>query len=78
MAKSARQTYYDAKALSFAEHYGIILYKVEGRFMIYNVSYPPYLTNRGYTIQHTVNLDTMQETTVMLSRFLKKFLCNRR
>ena len=45
--------------------------------MRFNVSYPAYLGNPRYTVQHEVNLDTGKETTKRLKRFDSKGLCNR-
>lgn len=68
---------YEMIALHFAEQYGIINYKVKGNQMIYNVSYPAYLSNPRYTIQHIVNLDTLKEQTKRLKRFDSNGLVNR-
>lgn len=46
--------------------------------MIYNVSYPEYLNNPRYTVQHTVNLDIMSEGAVVkLGRYDAKGVYNR-
>lgn len=68
---------YEEKASMFAERYGIIEYKVKGNLMIYNVSYPAYLNNPRYTIQHIVNLDTGKEETKQLQRYDSKGVVNR-
>ena len=68
---------YESVALHYAEQYGIINYKVKGSQMIYNVSYPAYLSNPRYTIQHIVNLDTLKEQTKRLKRFDSNGLVNR-
>lgn len=68
---------YELVAQQFAEKYGILEYKVKGNLMVYNVSYPAYLSNPRYTIQHTVNLDTGREETKQLKRFDSKGLVNR-
>lgn len=68
----------DVKAITFAEKYGIVKYKVQGKKMIYNVSYPAYGGNPHYTIQHTVDLETMQETTKQLKRYDSSGAVNRR
>lgn len=68
---------YGDKALAWAEKFGIVEYRVVKNTMIYNVSYPAYLCVPRYTIQHRVNLDTMQEVTVYLKRYDKKGEVNR-
>lgn len=68
---------YDAIALGFAEKYGIIEYKVMRNKMIFNISYPAYLSNPRYTVQHEINLDTGIEITRKLKRFDAKGLVNR-
>lgn len=60
---------YDTIALCYCEQYGIIEYKVKGNLLIYNVSYPAYLGNPRYTIQHTINLDNMSHTSKQLKRY---------
>ena len=63
---------YEYQARFWAETYGIINYKVKGNKMIYNKSYRAYLSNPAYTVQHTVNLDTMkEEPTRILKRVVK-------
>lgn len=68
---------YESRALSYAERYGIIEYKVIKNIMRFNVSYPAYLGNPRYTVQHEINLDTGKETTKRLKRFDSKGLYNR-
>lgn len=68
---------YELLSRQFAERYGIVEYRVKGNTMIYNVSYPAYLSNPRYTIQHTVNLDSEVEQTKQLKRFDSKGLVNR-
>lgn len=63
-------------AIQYVERYGIINYSVKGNKLVYNVSYPAYLSNPRYTIQHIVDLDTMQEHTRQLQRFDSKGLVN--
>lgn len=50
---------YKQLALQYAEKYGIVKYTLQGGMMIYNVSFPPYLGQKRYTIQHIVDLNTM-------------------
>ena len=68
---------YEEIALRYAERYGIIEYKVIKNIMRFNVSYPAYLGNPRYTIQHEINLDTGAEKTKQLKRFDSKGLHNR-
>ena len=68
---------YSLLASKFAEKYGIVDYTVKNNEMKYNVSYPEYLNNPHYTIQHIVNLDTGKEETKRLNRFYSKGLVNR-
>lgn len=74
---SPQEHYYNDRALRWAERYGILNYKVNKNLMIYYVSYPAYLRNPRYTIKHTVNLDTMRETTEPCKRFVSEGLANR-
>ena len=68
----------ESLALRYAEKYGIIEYRVKGNSMIYNVSYPAYLYNKRYTIQHEVNLITGDHKSVTLKRYEPKGALNRR
>ena len=68
---------YESIARQFAEKHGIIEYTIKGNEMKYNVSFPKYLNNPHYTIQHIVNLDTGKEQTKQLKRFDSKGLVNR-
>lgn len=74
---SPHEQYYASRALSWAEHYGILHYKVNKNLMIYYVSYPAYLKNPRYTIKHTVNLDNMLDSTEPCKRFVSEGLANR-
>ena len=77
MTKQSNKAKYDALALSYAEHYGILTYKVSGNLMIYNQNYQnnEFIGGRWqanpYTYQRTVNLDTMEVTTKKLQRMNK-------
>jgi len=63
---------YRELASCWAVRYGIIDYKVKGHYMIYNKSYSGTVYEPHYTIQHTVDLSTMQELpTKKLKRFDK-------
>ena len=68
---------YKQLALQYAEKYGIVKYTLRGGMMIYNVSFPPYPGQKRYTIQHIVDLDTMQEITRKLGRYSKDGEYNR-
>lgn len=68
---------YEQRAVQWCERYGIVEYKLNKNLLVYNVSYPAYLGNPHYTIKHTVNLDTMQETTQQLKRYDPKGVYNR-
>lgn len=72
-----KQEYYQARAIEYAEKYGIVEYRVKGNTMIYNVSYPAYLNNPRYTVQHIVILDTFNSTTKILKRYDPKGVYNR-
>lgn len=67
---------YNELAIHFAEKYGIVEYRVKGNLMIYNKSYPAYLSNPRYTVQHCINLDTGKDTTKRLKRFDKNGYLN--
>ena len=56
-------------ALEYAETYGIITYRVEGTYIVYNTSYPSYLGAQHYTIQHRVNLITHENFSRRLNHF---------
>jgi hypothetical protein len=61
---------FEDKAILWAERYGIIDYRIKGHYMVYNKSYPATMCEPHYTIQHTVDLVTMQELpTKKLKRF---------
>lgn len=68
---------YGAIALAYCEQYGIVKYKVEKGVLIYNVSYPAYLSNPRYTIQHKVDLATGNHTSQKLARYNKNGEYNR-
>lgn len=59
--------YYENKAVSYAERYGIIEYRVSKNEMIYYQTYPT-----GGTYDVRVNLDTMKETRSKLNLHLKR------
>ena len=68
--KQKEKEYYEYQASQFALINNIRYYKVEGRYMIYNVSYTKALGLRGNTVQYKIDLHTMQIETI---KPLKKF-----
>ena len=67
------------KAIRYAETYGIVHYRVQGNYMIYNVSYPKYLNNPRYTVQFKVDLNTGKTVeSKQLKRYDPKGVYNRR
>lgn len=68
---------YKQKAISYCERYGIVYYRIKGKYLVYNVSYPEYLGNPRYTVQHIVDLQTGKEETKILKRFDSRGLYNR-
>lgn len=72
-----KSEYYKSRAIEYAEEYGIIEYRIKGNTMIYNVSYPKYLNQPRYTIQHIVNLDNFTSTTKTLQRYDSRGVYNR-
>jgi hypothetical protein len=68
---------YELVATQYCERYGIVQYKVQGYKLIYNVSYPAYLSNPRYTVQHTIDLRDMSHSSKQLQRFDSKGLENR-
>lgn len=68
----------DANATEYAEQHGIVEYRRKGWIMTYNVSYPAYLGNPRYTVQHKVNLMSGKEIeTKVLKRYDPKGELNR-
>ena len=66
------------RALLWAEEHGIIEYKVQGWFMIYNVSYPAVACEPRRTYQFKVDLTTGNTIeSKQLKRFDPKGLVNR-
>ena len=65
---------YDELALKHAEHYGIVKYRVKGKYMIYNQNYhnKEFIcgkwTMKPCTYQRIVDLDTEDIKTVQLKR----------
>ena len=72
-----KKDYYNNKALGYAEHYGILTYRVKGNLMIYNQNYnnTEFVGNKCVknpcTYQRTINLDTGEETSKKLHRLQK-------
>ena len=65
------------KAVKYAEHHGIVEGKVKNNCLIWNVSYPAYINEPHYTVQHTLNLDTLVESTKRLKKFDRRGIYNR-
>lgn len=63
---------YELKALQFAEKYGKIEYKVEKNKMVWGESY----RGERNSYKCTLDLDTMKETKILLSRYYKKYEYN--
>lgn len=69
---------YDFLARCYAETFGIVLYKVKGSKMIYNVSYNATHYEPRSTYQFTVDLNTMKSGKgVLLKRYDSKAVVNR-
>ena len=65
-------------ALTWAEEHGIVKYRVEGKYMIYNVSHSAYLNQPRYTVQFKVDLSTGKTVeSKVLKRFDKTAYCNK-
>lgn len=60
---------YSRNAKLYAEKYGVIEYRVKGRYMIYNKSYPATSCEPRRTYQHKVDLVTGISTVTLLKRF---------
>ena len=57
------------KAISYAEKYGVLEYKIVGKSMVYYANY----LNERITYKVTVNLETMKEKSrKALKRYYKK------
>ena len=65
-------------AALYAEEFGIVEYRVQGWYLIYNVSYPAYLGNPRYTYQFKVDLRTLKIVDrKQLKRYDPKGIYNR-
>lgn len=60
---------YEERAMAYAEHYGIVEFKVKGKAMIYYTSWPMERT----TYKVTVNLDIIYETREAMRRYYKPY-----
>jgi len=69
MFKFKELSFYEQKALEYAEEYGIIEYKVKNNLMIKYHSFPYERT----TYKSIINLDTMKETRTRLKRYYKPY-----
>lgn len=76
-SKTDKTKYYEDRATLWAERYGIVEYKIQGNKMIYNVSFPQYLYEPHYTVQHTVDLNTFEENTKRLGKYDPNGVYNR-
>lgn len=57
--------------LCYVERYGIINYRVKDGKIIFNVSYPAYLSNPRVTYQHIHDIKTGKEVVKQLKRYDK-------
>lgn len=65
-------------AAEYAEEFGIVEYRVQGWYLVYNVSYPAYLGNPRYTWQFKVDLRTRRiDNRKQLKRYDPKGILNR-
>lgn len=68
---------YEQRALEYVERYGIITYKLKGKYIIYNQNYNNKECIGGKwklnpcTYQRTVDLDTLEVTSKKLQRLQK-------
>lgn len=75
--KSNNKPDYSKKATAYAERFGIITYKVKGKYLIYNTNFNEKNCINGkwksktVTYQRVVNLDTMEVTSKKLARAQK-------
>ena len=60
----------EQRAREWAEKYGIVEYRLNGKYMIYNVSYPATQFERHYTMQRHVNLERMR---TVVNKRLKRY-----
>lgn len=60
---------YDASALVYAEHYGIVEFHVKGNQMIYYPTYP----EEHATYKAVINLDTFEEKREPLKKYYKAY-----
>lgn len=65
-------TYYEEKALRYAEEHGIVEYSVDGCKMTYYANYPAYIAEPKRTYKVTVNLITgIEDLRVRMKRWNK-------
>lgn len=75
--KEDRTVSYDDRAVQYAEKYGIITYKVDGKFLIFNrnVHDKNFISgkwvDKPYTIQTKVDLDTYEYIQKKLMKLQK-------
>jgi RimJ/RimL family protein N-acetyltransferase len=69
-----KQELYNEKAIKYAERYGIVTYRLKGKYLIYNQNYKntEFIDGKWRdnhcTYQRTVDLETLQETSKKLER----------
>lgn len=75
---TSKKDYYNNLAIEWAEKYGIVEYRVNGKYLIYNVSYPSYLAEPRRTYQFKVDLDIGKTVeNKLLKRYNPKGIYNR-
>lgn len=65
----SKKEIYNKRAIVYCEKFGIVEYRINGNTLVYNQSYPACSCQSRYTVQHKINLDTMEETVTRLKRF---------
>ena len=69
---------YEQRATLWAEDHGIVEYRVKGKYLIYNVSYPAMACEPRRTYQFHINLDTGRTVVnKQLKRYDPKGVYNR-
>ena len=62
----------DFLAREYAEKYGVIEYKVIGKWLIYYANYPKYLAEPRKTYKVMYNIRTGEEKRILLKRWNRK------
>ena len=69
---------YNQLAAAWAEEHGIVEYRVKGKYLIYNVSYPAMVYEPRRTYQFHIDLDTGRTVVnKQLKRYDRKGVYNR-